>query len=73
MRFSKYAAQFAVVMTIVATTSTTGYARESLEDPAVGNAVMTQEIIDQIYSSGTMRAAQAPLLSEICPLIVPSS
>lgn len=69
VKFLKNSAQIIAFSAVCITVTTAVQAREYREDPAVGNAVMTQEIIDGIYRSGSMLAAQAPQLAEICPLL----
>jgi len=69
MSIRKNSARIMVVAAVCIAATTPVQARESREDAAIGNAVMTQEIIDLIYRSGSMQAAHAPQLAEICPLL----
>ena len=69
MSFWKMAPRIIATLAICTTATTFVQARESREDPALAHAVMNQSIIDLIYWSGDMRAAQAPQLVEFYPLL----
>ncbi len=73
MSIWKFLAQIIAASAVCITTTASVQAGENRGDPAVGNAVMTQEIIDLIYQSGNRQAVQAPQLAEICPLLAASS
>ena len=73
MKIWKNTLQIVTALTVGVAASSAVQAREFREDPAAASAVLTQEIIDLIYQSSGMPAAQAPRLAELCPILAANS